>query len=182
MDDAQRRERVDQWFRDYADRVLAYLLHRTDLSTAEEVLQEVFVIAYRRTERVTDPPLGWLFGTARRVLANHRRRGLRARSLVERLAAAQPASAADPTTDPTAGPHDHVLEALAALPQRDQEVLTLSSWYQLSAAEASAALGCSPGAYAVRLHRARERLAARLRDLGYLGPAGSDHVSEVSHV
>jgi RNA polymerase sigma-70 factor (ECF subfamily) len=74
---------------------------------------------------------------------------------------------------PTAGSGDNgeagdvVAAALAQLSARDREVLTLSAWYELSAAEAAQALGCSPAAYNVRLHRARHRLADRLRAAGY---------------
>ena len=48
MDDAKRRAVTDEWFRAYASRLLAYLLHRSDPQTAQDVLQEVFVTALRR--------------------------------------------------------------------------------------------------------------------------------------
>jgi RNA polymerase sigma-70 factor (ECF subfamily) len=70
VDDVARHARLDAWFRAHGDRVFAYLLHRTDRHTAEDVLQEVFVTAFRRAEEVPEPPIGWLLGTARRLLAN----------------------------------------------------------------------------------------------------------------
>ena len=69
MDDAERRAVVDRWFRTDAARVLGYLLHRTDPQTAQDVLQEVFVTAFGKADQVPEPALGWLFGTARRLLA-----------------------------------------------------------------------------------------------------------------
>jgi RNA polymerase sigma-70 factor (ECF subfamily) len=38
----------------------------------------------------------------------------------------------------------------------------LTSWDGLDNGRAAAVLGCSPGTFAVRLHRARKRLAAAL--------------------
>src|SRR3954453_19505169 len=85
VDDVDRPARLDAWFRAHADRVLAYLLHRTDPQTAQDVLQEVFVIAFKKATEGPEPPLGWLFGTARRVLANRHRSTRRQDALIERL-------------------------------------------------------------------------------------------------
>ena len=73
VNDAERRAILDAWFRAYSARVLAYLMHRTDPQTAQDVLQEVFVTAYGKADRIADPPVGWLFGAARRLLANRQR-------------------------------------------------------------------------------------------------------------
>ena len=86
MDDVARHARLDAWFRAHGDRVLAYLLHRTDLQTAEDVLQEVFVTAFRRAADVPEPPIGWLLGTARRLLANATRGDQRRTRLAVRVA------------------------------------------------------------------------------------------------
>jgi RNA polymerase sigma-70 factor, ECF subfamily len=169
VDDVARRARLDGWFRAYGDRVLAYLLHRTDRQTAEDVLQEVFVTAFRRAPEVPEPPIGWLLATARRMLANTTRGERRRDRLAARIGAAPAARAAVAPPGDVIGDDaaDVVGAALAQLPARDREVLTLSAWYELTAAEAAQALGCSPAAYAVRLHRARHRLADRLRAAGY---------------
>lgn len=53
--------------------------------------------------------------------------------------------------------------ALAELNERDREVLLLISWEDLGPAQAAAALECSRATLAVRLHRARRRLAAALQ-------------------
>jgi RNA polymerase sigma-70 factor, ECF subfamily len=163
VDDVARHARLDAWFRAHGDRVLAYLLHRTDRQTAEDVLQEVFVTAFRRAADVPEPPIGWLLGTARRLLANATRGDQRRTRLAVRVAGqASHDIAADDD-----GVGDVVASALSELSARDREVLTLSAWYELSAEQAAQALGCSPAAYNVRLHRARHRLADRLRAAGY---------------
>lgn len=58
MDDAERDVRLEPWFRAHGDQVLAYLLHRTDRETAQDVLQNVFVTAFRRADVVPDPSTG----------------------------------------------------------------------------------------------------------------------------
>jgi len=168
--DDDRRALLDGWFRAYADRVLAYLMHRTDAQTAQDVLQEVFVTAFRKAADLPQPPIGWLFGTARRLLANKHRGRKRHDALIARLL--------DDTSierDPeVAEVKQAFLQTLATLPPNDREVLTLTGWYELTPSDAAEALGCTPSAYAVRLHRARKRLAAALDAAGYRGetPAG----------
>jgi RNA polymerase sigma-70 factor (ECF subfamily) len=161
VDDAYAHTQLDAWFRAYADRVLAYMLHRTDRETAQDVLQEVFVTAFRKAAQLPDPPIGWLLGTARRLLANAERGARRRDRLALRVADSVPKSSGG---DDRAG--FVVPAALAQLSTADREVLTLSAWYELSADEAAQALGCSRSAYTVRLHRARHRLADRLRAAG----------------
>lgn len=170
MRDEDRRELLDGWFRAYANRVLAYLLHRTDPQTAQDVLQEVFVTAFRKAEQVPQPPLGWLFGTARRLLANKHRGHRRHDQLIARLLD-DASKEADPDL---AEVKEAFLQTLATLSPGDREVLTLTGWYDLTPREAAEALGTSAATYAVRLHRARKRLAAALDQAGYRGetPAG----------
>ena len=62
--------------------------------------------------------------------------------------------------------------AFARLSDSQREVLRLVAWEGLSAADASAVLGCSPAAFRVRLHRARTELAK------YLGAAGHEEEQE----
>jgi RNA polymerase sigma-70 factor, ECF subfamily len=170
VDDAERRAVLDRWFRAYAARVLSYLLHRTDHQTAQDVLQEVFVTAFSKVDQVPDPPLGWLFGTARRLLANRYRGGRRHDELIARLMD----DVGDEADAETYELKQAFAQTLATLSAGDREVLTLTGWYGLTPAQAAEALGCSASAYAVRLHRARKRLAAALDAAGYRGatPAG----------
>lgn len=170
MDDVDRRALLDVWFRAYAGRIFAYLLHRTDPQTAQDLLQEVFVVAFGKIEEVPAPPLGWLFGTARRLLANRYRGFRRQDQLITRLLEDVGAESESDTYELK----EAFAQTLATLTRGDRDVLTLTGWYDLTPTEAAAALGCSPSTYAVRLHRARKRLAAALEAAGYRGdtPAG----------
>jgi RNA polymerase sigma-70 factor (ECF subfamily) len=151
----------EQLYRQYADRVHAYALRRTTPSAADDVVAEVFLVVWRRLHRVPEDPLPWLLGVARRVLANRRRSDSRATALHERLTrdgSAPLPSAVSPEVD------DRVARALAGLSERDRELLLLIAWEGLRVNEAAQALGIRAGTLAVRLHRARQRLARALAE------------------
>lgn len=157
--------KVDLWWRQNAGRVRTYLVHRADEATADDLLVEVFILAMRRHTIVPEPPIGWLLLTARHVVANHRRGRRRYLGMVGRFARNQ-ATRQAVEADATGGEHAAKAELdslLDGLPDNDREVLTLTAWYGLSPAEAAAALGITPNAYGVRLHRARARLESRTR-------------------
>jgi RNA polymerase sigma-70 factor (ECF subfamily) len=153
------RQRLSDMFEACADQVYAYVSHRTDPHTAEDVVAETFTIAWRRIDRVPAHALPWLLVTARKVLANELRRAARSSALVERIAALKADSSQDVQTPE--GKHE-VLAALSQLSVADQEVLTVSAWYDLNAQEAARVVGCSPATYTVRLFRARRRLRTQL--------------------
>jgi len=131
-----------------------------DLDAAVELAQEVFVIAWRRRAEVPDYHLQWLYGVARRLLANRWRadQGSPAPLLLAdlgRFAGATPAG-------PDDGRLVDVRAALAGLADADQEILRLIGWEELTVREAAQVLGCTRGSAAVRLHRARRRLVAAM--------------------
>jgi RNA polymerase sigma-70 factor (ECF subfamily) len=134
--------------------VLRFLLRRLgDEPRARDLTAEVFVVAWRRLDELPDPVLPWLYGAARKILANEYRHQSRQDRLHERLAGL----AMDEHED-LAAERIWVLEALHRLSDADQEVLRLSAWEDLSGADIAAVLNCSNSAAAVRLHRARQRL------------------------
>ena len=142
--------------------LLAYARRRTpQLSDAEDLVAETFSVAWRRLDRVPlarEQQLPWLYGVARRLLANQRRGVARRLRLVERLRSALITPAALDLVP-------EVVAAFGALPERDQELLRLIAWEGLSHAEAGSVLGISPNAVAIRVHRARERLRWSLKGL-----------------
>lgn len=138
--------------------VVRYGLRRLgDGDAAEELAQEVFVVAWRRRHDVPDHALPWLYGVARRLLANTWRAGRAAPDLVE-----VPATLSAPDDADARARVLDVRRALAELPDGDQEILRLVGWEQLALAEVAVALDCSKVAAKVRLHRARRRLLAAL--------------------
>jgi RNA polymerase sigma-70 factor (ECF subfamily) len=124
---------------------------------AEAIGAEAMAIAWRRLDAVPlADPLPWLLGTARNLLLEQHRAAQRARV---------PSHAEDAFYDPRLEPGGLSPELDAALRQLapiDREALLLIAWEGLSPAQAARALGVSPVAFRVRLHRARRRCAALL--------------------
>jgi RNA polymerase sigma factor (sigma-70 family) len=143
--------------------VLGYALRRTATrEDAEDVVAETFLTAWRRLEWLPDGEGArpWLYGIARKVLANQRRGNVRRARLEGRVAAF-----AVPQPSDTADEVAAVAVAFARLSDDDREVLALTAWEELDAGETATALGCSRNAVRIRLHRARRRLAHDL-DVG----------------
>ncbi len=134
----------------------AYVRYRIGNAAAEEIVADTYVAAWRRLDRLTDPLLSWLLGTARKLVGNELRRQRRSGELRRRLAAERKPPLGEPPVD------DQLRIAIDSLRPHDQDVLIMTYWYDLEPGQAAAALGCSPVAYRVRLHRARERLRAVL--------------------
>lgn len=141
----------------HAGAVRAYAVRRALSDTiADDVVSDVFLVVWRRLDDVPDRPVPWLLSIARRALANRRRSERRAAALSGRLASLRRPVAASPETG------DRLLDALATLPEPDRELLMLVAWEGLEPSEIAQLLGARPGTVAVRLHRARRRLAAAL--------------------
>jgi RNA polymerase sigma-70 factor, ECF subfamily len=164
-DDAE----LEALWHDWHRHVLAYALRRADRSTAEEVVADTFAIAWRRLDDVPDPPLPWLLGVARNVLGNLRRSERRRGALLERLRREHRA-----TGQTALRQEGRVLAALAALSERDREVLLLHAWDGLDHATAGSVMGCSAATFAVRLHRARDRFARALAEHDRLGASAEE--------
>lgn len=159
-------EHFARFYAVHLDALLTYALRRVaEPADAADVVADSFLVAWRRVE---DLPPGdearlWLYGVARKVLANHRRGDLRRErlgtALRDRLAQGDgvPADAGDLALD--------VRAALAKLGELDREVLTLTIWEELTPSEIAGVLGISAAAVRTRLTRARGRLRQVLGDV-----------------
>jgi RNA polymerase sigma-70 factor (ECF subfamily) len=159
--------------------VLAYALRRGPAEEAADVVAETFLTAWRRVDIIPEDPAPWLFGVARKVVANHRRslrRREAVRSRVEGAASRGSHLAPDPADQVEA--RIAVRSALRRLSERDREALMLVAWDGLDAVSAAAAMGYTPSAFAVRLHRARRRLDKELAK----ERAGAGHVRDEGRV
>jgi RNA polymerase sigma-70 factor (ECF subfamily) len=174
-------ERFEDAYRSSGTAVLGYALRRSlSREDALDVVAETFATAWRRRTDMPADPLEvrpWLFGIARRCLANAARGARRSGRLGERLAASlTDAALPDPSTL-----HEHraearrVREALDELSADDRELVTLVAWEGLTPSEAAAALGLAPGTARVRLHRARTRLRAVLSTTEHVEETVRDH-------
>lgn len=156
--------------------LLGYALRRVEQpADAADVVAETFLIAWRRRHEVPGGPETrlWLYGVARRVLANHHRGDERRERLGDRLRKRLAAVVPDPGAE--IPERLAVREALARLGELDREVLTLTVWEGLEPREVAEVLGVNPAAVRTRLSRAR----ARLRELVGDDLRRPGHVSSV---
>jgi len=157
------RGRFESCFREHHVRLLAFTLRRVSgREAAEEVVADTFAVAWRRRDCIPDRPLPWLYAIAANVIADQYRSRRRHHDLGLRLA--HEARADAPGSDPaeSLALRDAFATAFAQLEEREREVLRLVAWDGLEVREAARVLGCSQGAFRVRLHRARRKLARQL--------------------
>lgn len=160
-----REERFEELFRDHYGAVRCYALRRIPGDVAQDVVSETFLVAWRRLDDVPADARPWLYGVARRVMANLRRSADRSTALERRVAATATSLAVSSDVGENLGDAEIVRAALSRLSDRDREALTLVAWEELSGARAARAAGCTRAAFAVRLHRARARLVTELDSL-----------------
>jgi RNA polymerase sigma factor (sigma-70 family) len=158
-------------FERHARAIYNYCFRRTaDWALAEDLTSLVFLEAWRRREAVllqSDSALPWLYGVATNVLRNRRRSQRRHHAALARV----PREHSIDFADDVDGRLDDerrmrtTLHAVAKLPRREQDVLALCAWAELSYEEAAVALDLPVGTVRSRLSRAR----ARLRELDGIG-------------
>ena len=171
----ERRERFEAVYRELYAPICGYTLRRVrDPEDAAEAIAETFATLWRRFDRC---PHGqelrpWLFGVARRVIANQRRGERRRSALGERMAAnVEPAALEALPEEPTS----ELARAFATLSEPDRELLSLVAWEGLTREELAVALGTSRAAVRLRLHRARKRLRDALPPSHIQFSGGQEH-------
>lgn len=149
----------------YGPAILAYALRRTNAATAQDVVGDTFAVAWRKRDQTPGEALPWLYGIARRVLANERRGSLRRLRLRDRLSYERVPQERETESG--------VLVALGTLSPREQETLLLTAWEGLTPTEAAVVMGCSANAFRIRLHRAKHKLEQALESTD--GPQRGAH-------
>ena len=147
--------------------LLRFLARRVDPAEAEDLLGDVFRIAFERRsafERDRDSARPWLYGIAANVVAKHHRSEARRLRAMARVPAEQspdddPAERAVAAADAGAR-WTRVMNAIGTLPETERQVLLLFAWEELSYDEIALALGIPVGTVRSRLSRGRTRLAA----------------------
>jgi RNA polymerase sigma-70 factor (ECF subfamily) len=185
--DDQAREQLLVRHQDRLRRMVALRLDRRLAARIDsgDIVQEALLDAARKLpDYLAQPALpfyAWLRGLAwerlvkahRRHLGAHKRDANREQAGLLALPDESALELARRLIDPGTSPSQHLLraeqrgrvqEALAALGERDREVLVLRYLEQLSTREIAAAMGVSEGAVKVRHLRALERLRGLLSD------------------
>ena len=142
--------------------LLAYARRRVDEQTADEVVADTFLVAWRRRDEVPEGyERAWLFGVARNTILTAARSARRRNALNGKLSGAIRPGWTDGWSD-VSDRVDALVPALRELREEDRELLMLVAWDELSHVEIAQAMGITPNAVAIRVHRARKRLADRI--------------------
>jgi len=152
------REQFEHLYEDCYGAVCRFAARRVAPEAVQDVVSDTFLTAWRRYGELDGEPLPWLLGIARRTAANHRRGGARRDALRERLSSEESTGARERIDDRD----PRLLTALATLAERDREALMLVAWDGLEHRVAATVMGCSTGAFTVRMHRARRKLERAL--------------------
>lgn len=142
-------------------RLLGFFANRVDSpDDAADLVGDVFLVAWRRSRHLpVDPDEArmWLFGVARKVLADHRR-GIHRRDALDARIRERIAAAIEP--DDTN--RFEVREAVRTLPSQLGEVVQLVHWDGFSLEETAQLLGIPASTVRSRHARARMLLRAAL--------------------
>ena len=131
--------------------------HTGDLDAAEELAAEVFTTCLESIDRFDDRggTIGpWLYGIARNLLAEHRRRDGRVTKVpIETVTLA--ATSGNPEGAVLAGlTHQDLYSALSGLPREQREIVILRFIEGYRVKEAAGIMGKTPGAVRALQHRA----------------------------
>ncbi|MFD6279024.1 RNA polymerase sigma factor [Streptomyces sp. NPDC060209] len=174
METTSDEQRFTELYRQHYSAIDAYVRRRIHSDHVADVVAEIFLVAWRRVGELPEgATLAWLYGVARRTLANAYRSDEHRLRVSEWLKAQPRSDGVDHAEDVAL--RLAVAAAFDDLSEADQEVLRLALWDGVAPSQGAKILGCGVGAYQVRLHRARKRLKKGLAfpSLEENAPAGS---------
>ncbi|WP_189058128.1 RNA polymerase sigma factor [Longimycelium tulufanense] len=152
-------QRFTALYHDTYRTVHAYVYRRLPPDDVADVVAETYLAAWRRLDTVpVADPVPWLLATARNLVMTAWRTRRHRTALTVALAELTPVA-----TEPDVAERLAVFHAVARLSAADRDLLLASAWDGLSTGQIAAVLGCSYNAAAMRLHRARTRLADALQ-------------------
>jgi RNA polymerase sigma factor (sigma-70 family) len=177
-------EAFEEFYRSHVADVSRFIARRVDDPyTVADLTAEVFLAAIESAHTYRPDRgsvIGWVFGVAHRVLAAERRRARRESNATRRIAGHRLLDSADlarlEERIDAGSSARRVYQALADLPEATRRLLDLVAVDGLSVTEAAAALGVSPIAARVRMHRARKLLRGVLASqVPMLSTGGNAH-------
>jgi RNA polymerase sigma-70 factor (ECF subfamily) len=177
--------RFEAFYRGKYQEIAAYVRRRVGDDAADDVIANVFTVAWRRFSDVPGPPQDrpWLFAVARNTISDHHRAQRRWFRLGARLSADAGTTAGPAGAVGLGDAYELVLAAMATLRPAEREALQLVLWEELSHAEAAAVLGCSVNAFELRYRRARHAVRAAVANAaaapGSTGPGSITGPSSV---
>lgn len=177
----------------HARAVFRYSASRLGREYADDLTSDTFLVAFERRDRydtAVASALPWLLGIATRLIRRRRRdeiaswrataasQGLGGEGTVHAIY--DPSGETDDRIDADLAMSSIAL-AVAKLPKRDRDVLTLCAWSELDSAGIAEALGIPEGTVRSRLHRARKILRTHLDAGSARETAGGAREMELDH-
>jgi len=140
-----------------------------DVSIAEDLVQEAFVVAFGNIERYEPSSSfsAWVRGIAQNLVRRHWRKSTRRQRAHARLEVVRNTAPTGPDPESVASrgqQADALAAAVAELPEKLREAFVLADLQDMSAAAGAEILGITAANFRVRVFRARERLRAALTD------------------
>ena len=159
----------DAFYSEHLEDLQRFVARRVgDRERAADLTAEIFLAAIDSAHRYQPrgTPKSWLYGIARVLVADDRRRRGRERAREERLRGSalldeEEAARIDARID-SAAQSRRLYAAMDRLPEAERAVLELVAIDELTVAEAAAAVGVRAGTARVRLYRARRKLRTDL--------------------
>lgn len=141
-------------FERYFRAVHGVLLSRVDKRDADDLVQDVFMIALQKLHQLEEPDAfaAWLAQIARNRATDHLRAGRRFSELSDDI----------PSADPRRSEAEQILVHIRALPEAYREPLILRLVEGLSGPEIAQRVGLRPDSVRVNLHRGLKLLRERL--------------------
>ncbi len=152
------RDGFEALYRAQYEVVHRFVARRLEGSSVDDVVASTFELAYRKLREDHPHQLGWLIRTAANLLKTELRRQHREHVALREVSAVR---AAEDGPDRDLDILAHLVERM---PRAQRDVLQLTYWDGLSAAEAAVVLGCSEQAVWKRLSRAKAALRSAWPD------------------
>jgi RNA polymerase sigma factor (sigma-70 family) len=151
-----------------------------DHSACEDVVNETFLVAWRRWRELPAPDreLAWLYAIAFRVLSNHRRSRDRRERLYYRLSLER---SLDPSHSDPDGPNlESLIHCLHQLGSNERELMELIYWEGLSYRDIALIFDISENAVGIRITRVKKKLKTLIEELdgGAIGPPSQERGAE----
>ncbi|HMR49665.1 MAG TPA: sigma-70 family RNA polymerase sigma factor [Arachnia sp.] len=151
--------------RELTGHMVRYASRRVGQADAEDAASDAWVVAWRRWGEAPgdkEERARWVLGILKNVLKNYGRSARRRGRLVDEIGANIVHLHSEPAQDVVMDEIE-VERILGMLPERDAHALRLIRIEGYSSSEVAESLGVKPGAFAVRMFRARRRLERELR-------------------
>src|ERR1019366_10040388 len=141
----------ERFFHSHFQIIWSYVARRVSQQSVDDVVSRSFAVAWQKYQTIPQPPEDrlWMFGVARRCIADQRRSDDRQLRLVARIAVE--AQELHPPLDSSGDPRAvEVLLAIDELAPLDREALQLVLWDGLSHDDAARVMECSVSAFESR--------------------------------